>query len=556
MTTAILSLEALEAEANYTAVVPDTSGDRWRTDVQEQNLAFITGAGANPVVSIIGPVKGTSHRTKSMLTDYYGRIHVIPTLINLRNPKIGLEQPFSIWNSFLVDATLESVIEVDAVGLINTAIPVIVFGPTKLKDFSITVTSSASIVIDALYTFVFDVGSGQLRFLAERAVLFNYKPELPFVQNLSYSTDILRAHDGTEQRISIRPLPRMTLSGLVIFKNDLQIRKFRAQLFIGVVSPIVLPLWHEPFVLTAEALSGTSSLSGDFTIADWLVNDFLFIETPDEATSELIRIDTKSDSLITLANVLGSSYKVGSFVYPTLTCDLEDGSGFGRYPVNASEISLKAQGFDRRLLGGKTASVPAYNSLQILDRRPLNNDLVSESFNINSQRIDYGGAINVSSGQDFSKIFRSLEFSISDRDDLQFWKLFIDSLSGRREPFYLPTFRSDLILTSQPDIGGSVLLVDSDPNYVTDWWISIGHKSIVLTNLDGNRLYRDIVSAVDNGDGTVTLNLDTPLPGTAGESTITLIEFLELVHLGSDIVSFLHYGINSVIKFTISSTEE
>lgn len=556
MTTARLRSEGIGGEASWTASMPDTSADRWKQEAVDD--LHILGSIPNqvPVVSFVSLVRSPVRLPSSMLVDYYSRIFVIPEIIDVRNPKIGQAQPYKIWNAYLEPNTLQSIIEIDADGLTNSAVPPVVFKATQLLDFSITVDSDAPIVVDASFEFVFDDGSGILIFRAERAVLLGKKPDFPFVQELLYDTDILRSYNGTEQRISIRPTPRQVLSGKIVYENDAQIRDLKAQLFIGVVSPIIVPLWHEPFLITSDADIDTDLLDGDFSIADWLINDFLFIESRNETIGELVQISAATDSLVTLKNVLTNSYPAGSIVYPTVTCSLNDGSGFGRYPINAAEMKISAKSFGRRLLGGKTASLDTHNSLTLLDRRSLNDSLVSESFLLNSETIDYGGAIQIDFAQDFSKAARKIEFLIPDRIDLQFWKLLLDTLVGRREPFYTPTFREDLVVHTQPDVGGSSFLIPDSPNYVTDWWPSTGHRDIVITNQDGDRLYRTITGAVDNGDGTITITLGIALPGTAGGSTIVFIEFLELVRLASDVVSLSHYGQYSTITMSITTTKE
>lgn len=555
MTTARLAPESIAGDP-WSAPIPDMSGDPWRAAAYDAGVPFTTAPSANPVVTVEARVRHPARIPYSMLTDYYNRIFVIPELIDVRNPRIGQAQPYKIWNAYLEPRTLQSIVEVGADGLTNSAIPPVAFKAVQVLDFNLTVDSDAPLVIDASFTFMFDEGSGILVFRAERAVLLGQKPEIPFVQELSYDTNILLSHDGTEQRISIRPTPRQALMGRIIFENDAQIREFRAQLFIGVVSPVIVPLWHEPFLITADAAADTDTMSGDFSIADWLVEEFLYVETSNGSIGELVQLSAISDSLITFRNVLSNSYPEGSVVYPTVACSLSDGSGFSRYPVNVSEMKMTARSFDRRALGGKTASVPTHNTLPLLDKRPLNDSLVSEAFTINSETIDYGGAIQISVSQDFAKVARKLEFLIPKRTDFQFWKLFLDGLSGRREPFYTPTFREDLVVDTQPDVGGSSIIISDTPNYVTDWWISAGHKDIVINNQDGDRLYRTIIAAIDNGDGTVTISIGTALPGTVGGSTILSIEFLELVRLASDVVSFNHYGQYSTVSIGITTIKE
>jgi hypothetical protein len=491
-----------------------------------------------------------------MESDYYNKVWVIPDLIEVRNPPIGVPQEFGIWNACLEQNEILNVVEDDTTGLEVSAEAGDVYKRLQLIRYSITLTPLAPIEIDASYIFNFLIGAGELTFKASRAVVLYEPAEAPLKQVYEWKTDVIRAYDGQEQRVLVRPKPRCNLEYKIVFTSDAKIRAQRANLFTSISSPMVFPLWHEAFYLNAQAPQGTRDLYGDFSLRDFRVGDFLLLVSAKNAHSELVKVFFESDDHIILENVLNANFPPGTTAYPCEVAHINDGTKISRFPVNAAQMVVAGKAIELKSLGGRTASLTTFDGLPLLDIRPLNNSLVDDAFTINSEEIDFGNVYSVYASQAFPRISGQREYVIRSRQELQFFKLFLDTVAGQSKPFYCPSFREDLRVAVQPEQGSFQFDIFSEEQYAQDWYGSDAHKTLMLTTADGARQPRKVTSAVDNQDGTITIIVDTPLPDTVLGSTIASIEYMPKVRLGEDKVTFTHYGAYSKLELNIKTVEE
>ncbi len=490
----------------------------------------------------------------SMLTDYYNRIFVIPDLIDVRNPAIGQPQTYSIWNAFFDTNTLENVVSQGDDGLTNTAVPPVAFRALEIQEFGIVVGPTAPLTIEATYDFDFLFGSGRLIFTADRANLIAVVPETPTRQEYQWVTDIIRSHDGSEQRISTRPKPRHILQYDIVLSTEEEIRAQRRNLVNNIDQPIILPLWHEPFDVTAPVSSGQLQIQGSFSLADFGAEDFVLLSTVDNSVFELARVAAIDSSTLTVDNNINGDYPAGSVVYPTVIVNLPDGSGLSRYPVNVADFSISGDAQEMRLLGGAGTTLPLFNGQPVLDIRPLNNDTNEESVTVNYERLDFGARFQVFSSQLNPSVSYPKEFLIGTRQELQFWKLFLDTVTGRQQTFYHPTFREDLLLASQPAQGTTQIILDGSQEYVATWFTDPANRTLVFNTADGDRQYRIVNTATTNPDGTSTLVLTAPLTDTPAGSTVISVELLQQCRLASDNVVFEHHGSYSIISLSFETT--
>jgi hypothetical protein len=428
-----------------------------------------------------------------------------PDLIEVRNPPIGVPQEFGIWNACLEQNEILNVVEDDTTGLEVSAEAGDVYKRLQLIRYSITLTPLAPIEIDASYIFNFLIGAGELTFKASRAVVLYEPAEAPLKQVYEWKTDVIRAYDGQEQRVLVRPKPRCNLEYKIVFTSDAKIRTQRANLFTSISSPMVFPLWHEAFYLNAQAPQGTRDLYGDFSLRDFRVGDFLLLVSAKNAHSELVKVFFESDDHIILENVLNANFPPGTTAYPCEVAHINDGTKISRFPVNAAQMVVAGKAIELKSLGGRTASLTTFDGLPLLDIRPLNNSLVDDAFTINSEEIDFGNVYSVYASQAFPRISGQREYVIRSRQELQFFKLFLDTVAGQSKPFYCPSFREDLRVAVQPEQGSFQFDIFSEEQYAQDWYGSDAHKTLMLTTADGARQPRKVTSAVDNQDGTTTI---------------------------------------------------
>ncbi len=379
-----------------------------------------------------------------------------------------------------------------------------------------------------------------------------YRPEVPTVQTLQYRTDIMKARDGSEHRMAILTKPRMALEYSTLLGDD-EIRHIRADLFNALEEEWRVPLWHEPFEITADVAIGAGVINGSFYDCDIADDQFIYLDREDGSVGEFIAVTSMTTTAITLTGVTVGAYPAGSYVYPALSAYLSEGQGFARAPVGITEFPFKADVSQFYALGGEGASISTYQSLSLLDRRPLAGSPVEELFHKHMKRIDFGGVAERVTGMTFSDISGGRRFLINTRAELQFWKLFLDTVFGRREPFFFSTWRDDLVLYEQPTPGASTIRVLDDPDYDTEWDPSDAHDDLQIETTDGV-IQRRVQSIAPGAADTLVITFTSALP--AGSWTASTVSFLEQSHLGSDTVVLTHYGLFSTIDIAVVTAQQ
>jgi hypothetical protein len=149
---------------------------------------------------------------------------------------------------------------------------------------------------------------------------------------------------------------------------------------------------------------------------------------------ELVKVFFESDDHIILENVLNANFPPGTTAYPCEVAHINDGTKISRFPVNAAQMVVAGKAIELKSLGGRTASLTTFDGLPLLDIRPLNNSLVDDAFTINSEEIDFGNVYSVYASQAFPRISGQREYVIRSRQELQFFKLFLDTVAGQSKP--------------------------------------------------------------------------------------------------------------------------
>lgn len=127
---------------------------------------------------------------------------------------------------------------------------------------------------------------------------------------------------------------------------------------------------------------------------------------------------------------------------------------------------------------------------------------------------------------------------ISARRDLcerwQWAKKFIWYTKGAWRSFWLPTWRNDLVWISKA--AGTITITSGAAAGDFFKWYPAHRTTLQLEQEDGTITYAQITSAVDNGNGTITVSIaDTSgTPITLSSSPVTLLSWLELTRFAED----------------------
>ena len=111
----------------------------------------------------------------------------------------------------------------------------------------------------------------------ESYVVFPYPPLLDMQEMLLTETKVLKARDGSEQRISMRGVPRQSFSIRVSLNNYVDMSIIDAATFGWQKLFWGLPIWSEWTEHTATISAGASSISLDTSYADYRADTLAII---------------------------------------------------------------------------------------------------------------------------------------------------------------------------------------------------------------------------------------------------------------------------------------
>jgi hypothetical protein len=255
----------------------------------------------------------------------FDRIHVIPRTKDLALLLSDQQVLVEIWNArrdrCAVMASVAVVgpsgVTVDAVTLPHH------MAATEDETFIVRATQTGDPRLADVVTWTF---AGQASNTTDLTLTGKRLVPLPFmaeasvgiVERISFLTNVITAHDGSEQRVQLRANPRrmieMTLAGM----TPTEAQHLSAILYGWQSRVYGVPLWMYSEPLTAMAGSGGTSLSLDTTGVPWAQGSIAYLWT-DPWTWSAMTVDAVSAGGLTLTAPLNSSWPSGTRVVPMIS---------------------------------------------------------------------------------------------------------------------------------------------------------------------------------------------------------------------------------------------
>lgn len=223
------------------------------------------------------------------------------------------------------------------------------------------------------------------------------------------------------------------------------------------------------------------------------------------------------------------------FVAPFPNAMLYESQGFGTDSHNGMlpvEMMLATERTLKRLEATDTSST--FDNLPLLPDKFLVDPELNFAFAHNRSVFDNGVARPSSLNTWRSPEIRIPVSYLIDREDLDVWRDFGDRISGRLKPFLLPSFMTDCYLVEQPSVNATRLFVTPG---IVETYMRAGIVRHLRIETATGTLYRKIVGATLNEDGTVMLNLTQSI-GT--NTDIRRISFVYYCRLAEDTITIDH----------------
>lgn len=498
----------------------------------------------------------------TFLFDYYYRIWIIPSVMNVQNPRYNVGIPFHVWNAYPQPYvnSLDAITLVNGTGLTFDVSPPSDFKAIEYREVNITITPAAGISVDAEITFDFSEGLGTLFFRAEIADFVQMAPDPPVVETLEWLTDIIPAHKGKEQRIALRSSPRRGIRYSFILENEDERRRQYRRWYKSMGSRIVLPFYQYSTRLTASSASGTSQLYFDPANTDLREGEFAILYRARTDEGFLVKLGALAVDGAALDTPLTFDATTDMVIAPCFTSRLLDRTGLSMYSVTG-EISIQAEVMDTRPLfsrPGSTAVISSFDGYNVLDRRPVVVGETPELFDRNYEVMDNKTGLQESYySWPHPAVGGSKQWRIRRRVnpvEMDWWRDFLAAAEGQQNPFLMPTWFEDLVAAEAPATGSSSLLLQAS-DYASLYHPYETYKRLQIETAAGT-IWKKVLTATDNPDGTATLELDTPFGPNPEDVIINRISFLNLTRFASDTVTLTHDHLTTLLEVPTRTVDE
>lgn len=283
-----------------------------------------------------------------------------------------------------------------------------------------------------------------------------WRPHGGILETLEWKTSILKAFNGTEQRIKSRQSPRQFFKLRLFLDTDKKNSQYEAMLFSRQKETWLVPVWSEFVEHTVNIDTHDTTITVDTTFADYRANNKALI-WKSETEYEFVAILSVTDSLLTLDPnySIQNSYTGTKLIMPVRTAYMASRNQKSKSNSPVAFIDMVFAVTDNTDITGYTQAAN-YDSLNLLVVPAFMEGVHLESSDADSITLDYGtGVFSVVSDSIFNFLSQSHIFYNDTKQAAWEFRQFLYSLDGRQKTVLIPTFRDDLAQVSSVDIDPS-----------------------------------------------------------------------------------------------------
>jgi hypothetical protein len=471
----------------------------------------------------------------SFTDDFYHRVYVVPQKLDFGVILTTDIKTFLVWNAYF-EAHSCTNIDDTAIGTILISGLTAPFNMLPLADtyYTVTVDQQGDSEINNTRTFTFDEGSAPfIQIVGIRSVLFNFEPQREIIETLLWNTNILTPKDGVsaEQRICVQSIPQQRFQWPLVISSDIQRARLNALLFRQLSRGWGLPVWSNSVPHLGEINIDDSVITVDTRYKDFR-DDSVGIVWQSAAYHELVRIETVTDSTLTLVSPMTKAFTGPKTIMPVRVAYLESPLRLQDAVQLHSYTQLQFRVTDNAVVSGYTPAVsyrtrPVLLSHSVIDRtteRVINAETTFNDPGIGPFELVPSGLFNVMQ-QDHG-------FECKSAAEVFALKQFLCALYGRQKTVWVPSFRNDVLLdqTAAPEDVYLTIQNTSDLALYMQLNELVTHLIFMFT--DGQKICRKIIE-LSSGGTTESIRIDSSL-GRQLTADNCRISFLYLCRLTSD----------------------
>lgn len=408
-----------------------------------------------------------------------------------------------------------------------------------LLVFSIPAGASLSLWVDWIR---FEVRHTPTLTPQGEAVILPFSPDASesVVDTWEYVTDVIVADDGSEARQALRERPRRFLTYRLLELGGSDAARLNALLHSNLRGRWLVPYW--PGVRRISAVGGSAPVSQQFSVdteaAEFSVGERVMVWGSHDQF-DLMNITQVLPGRVDAVGVQTFPRLPGMMLVPVHPGVIPDDARVNRESPLSMSSTLSFELETHWNEPPSPAGVALYRGGPLVSLAPHGEALPVEDWSQAYSRV--GGATGsflLRTQHPDPVASRTLQWILDGLGEIASMKGLIALLRGRRNGFWLPTFRGDLEL-AQNAAEGSTQLVIRESGYTALMFPREARRHLALFSADRQVQAARVLSAVAAG-GVETLTLDAPLaraiPMGAGR-----VSFLLWSRMASDFVAITSY---------------
>lgn len=475
--------------------------------------------------------------------EIFEKVIVVPRVKNAGFVLSELRFPVEIWNSFRGLPKTMTAINVTGGGglsIINPYTLPLTLGPFGSRMMTGSLPQAGPPSINNRAVFVVTGISGT-DMVVTGSRLLTYAVDIDweggFEETPGWLTDVMTGYDDMEQRVQLIPAeaPRFSCKYRTLTLSAQESAQLMSKIWGWQSRVFGVPWWKDQAELTATVAIGATSIACDTTKRPGFAAGNLLMIFRDFNTWEALQIDSVTPTSVNLVAATLKAWASGDLVVPVRLARMTGNATLGEANRDDYTFEVMFRGELPSASQAPAAAAPAtYKGFDLLELEPNQRDDGSIVYSRSMASLDsLVGAIEVNARSRQPGVNRIYNWFMDGKAAADEFDAFMLARAGRAVPFWVPSWRGDLEL-STPIGSSDITITIKACDYTAQMFPAAGRRHLaVMLNQGTTLLYREILSAVDNGNGTETLTINASL-GAAGPLATTLLSFLQFYRLDAD----------------------
>lgn len=481
---------------------------------------------------------------KSFASDYYNRIHISPSSIDLGNVVSAQTTPVRVWNAHLVAQTLTAITGTDeGIDVTGQPEPPLLFTALQEREYQVSVTPDGQPVLDTIVAWQFANGENPgLRITANRIIAWTFAPDWGdgVRERLTWKTDILVSESFAEQRRALMLGPRRELSAPMYVEGrerqllDLALFSWGARIW-------AVPIWHEIQFITAQVAQGAMRISCATDYLDFRAGGLAMLRSESAFDFEVVEVESIDSTGLNLRRATQQVWPASSRLYPARPGMLMQQPELTRLTdmlIAADVDFLIMEPSDWPEL--PAGALPLYRGRPVLEARPDETEDLTRGFERLMSTLDNQQStplVTDTAGRTMPVIgYRWLDMGRAAR---AFWRSLAYTLRGMQTAMWIPTHADDLTLIDTVSAAANTLDV-ANCGYARFGQARPGRRDIRIELYDGTVLYRRISAAAEISPAMERLVIDQVLGRIVAPADVMRICWMVCSRSAGDTIEIEH----------------